>query len=61
MVIFKCLWSKAINIEVVTSADAKSFIIAFSNHIFSFGIPSKIFSDAESNIQSAFNYVENVL
>ena len=61
LVIFKCLWSRAINIEVVTAADAKTFILALNDHIYTYGIPRRIYSDAGSVFQSAFPYISSVL
>ena len=43
LVIFKCVWSRMINVEIVTSADARTFLIAFQNHVYAYGLPSKLF------------------
>ncbi len=61
LVIFKCFWSKAINVEVVTSMDTKGFLLAFQNHIYEFGLPQIVHADAGSNFQSGFNWLREIL
>ena len=61
LVIFMCIWSRSINIEVVLSADIKNFLMAFSNHVYSYGLPQKIFSDAGSTFTAAFPYIQSIL
>ena len=60
-VIFKCIWSKMVNVEVVTSADTQNFLMAFQNHIYNFGLPQKLISDAGSNLTTAFSWIRDVL
>ena len=60
-VIFKCIWSRMINIEVVTSADSCGFLLAFQNHVYSYGMPSKVFSDSGSNLSGAFSWIKECL
>ncbi len=60
LVIFKCFWSKAINIQVVTSADTKSFLMAFQNHIYEFGLPQIVHTDAGTNFSAGFNWLREV-
>jgi hypothetical protein len=50
-----------INVEIVTSADARTFLIAFQNHVYAYGLPSKLFSDSGSNFQAAFPYLRHIL
>jgi hypothetical protein len=59
--IFKCIWSKIINIEVVLSADSKSFILALQNHIYDYGMPAEIRSDSGSCFSGAYPYIKDVL
>ena len=56
-VLFKCVWSKMINVEVVLSLASNDFIVAFQNHIYSYGIPEYLISDEGSNFTSSFNWL----
>ena len=49
-----------INVELVTSADASNFLMAFQNHIYSYGLPSKLVSDAGSNFTKSFSWLREV-
>ncbi|XP_068224565.1 uncharacterized protein [Palaemon carinicauda] len=60
-VIFKCIWSRMINVEIVTSADSKGFLLAFQNHVYNYGLPNKVFSDSGSNLGGAFTWIEECL
>lgn len=60
-VIFKCVWSKMINVEIVTCADASNFLIAFQNHVYAYGLPTKLFSDSGSNLAKAFAWIRESL
>ena len=60
-VIFKCVWSKMVNVEVVLSLDVKQFITAFQNHIYAYGIPQKLISDEGSNFTASFSWMKNWL
>ena len=54
-VVFKCVWSKTINVEVVISLCTEQFIIAFQNHIYAYGLPERVISDEGSNFTSSFS------
>lgn len=60
-IIFKCVWSKMINIELVTSADTRSLLLAIQNHVYSYGLPKRMISDSGSNLASAFGWIEKCL
>ncbi|XP_068240620.1 uncharacterized protein [Palaemon carinicauda] len=60
-VIFKCIWSRMFNVEIVTSADSKGFLLAFQNHVYNYGLPNKVFSDSGSNLGGAFTWIEECL
>ena len=60
-VIFKCIWSKMVNVEIVTCADANSFLISFQNHIYSYGLPQRLVSDAGSDLATGFSLVRDSL
>ena len=60
-VIFKCIWSKMINVEVVTSANTSNFLMAFQNHVYSYGLPTRLVSDAGSNLTKAFSLIGEAL
>ncbi|XP_068225629.1 uncharacterized protein [Palaemon carinicauda] len=60
-VIFKCIWSHMINVEIVTSGDSKGFLLAFQNHVYNYGLPNKVFSDSGSNLGGAFTWIEECL
>ena len=60
-VIFKCIWSKMVNVEIVTCADANNFLVAFQNHIYSYGLPQRLVSDAGSNLATGFSLVRDSL
>ncbi len=61
ILVFKCAWSKHINLEVTSSMDTQSFLRAFQNHIYKFGLPSVIQSDAGSNLSAGFNWLKDEL
>ena len=60
-VIFKCIWSKMVNVEIVTCADANNFLVAFQNHIYSYGLPCRLVSDSGSSLATGFSLVRDSL
>jgi hypothetical protein len=60
-VIFKCVWSKMVNVEMVLSLDTKHFLTAFQNHIYAYGIPQKLISDEGSNFTASFEWLRQWL
>ena len=60
-VIFKYIWSKMVNVEIVTRAVANNFFIAFQNHVYSYGLSHRLVSDAGSNLVSGFSMVRDSL
>ncbi len=61
LLIFKCAWSRHINIEITTSADTKCFLMAFQSHVYEYGLPSVVNSDAGCNLNAGFNWLKDVL
>jgi hypothetical protein len=61
IIIFKCAWSRNINLEIVTSGDTKSFLQGFQNHVYEFGLPSYVTTDAACNLSAGFNYITDIL
>ena len=60
-IIFKCIWSRMVNVEVVTSADSNGFLLSFQNHVYSYGLPSQVFSDSGTNLGGAFSWIKKCL
>ncbi len=61
VVLFKCFWSKTINIQLTHSADAKGFLLAFQNQIYEYGIPQIVHSDAGTNFAAGFSWLRDVV
>ncbi len=60
-VIFKCIWSKAISVQVINSADAKGFLMSLQSHIYEYGLPKALYSDSGSNFTAAFPWIRETL
>jgi hypothetical protein len=61
IVLFKCWWSKAINMVVVDSANAGGFIGAFQSHVYDYGIPEIVHSDSGTNFTAGFSWLRDSL
>ncbi len=61
LVLFKCFFSKSINVQIVTSADIKGFLRAFQDHVYEYGLPQSVHSDAGSSINSGFSWLREIL
>lgn len=51
--VFKCMTTKAINMEIVSSLSLESFIMAFDRHIAVYGLGEVYFSDNATNFTAA--------
>ena len=61
LLLFTCLWSRAVNIKICDSLSEDSFLRALQSHVYEEGLPSKIFSDLGSQIVSAASNITNFL
>lgn len=61
LLIFKCAWSRHINIEITTSADTKNFLQAIQSHIYEYGIPSYVNSDSGTNLTAGYKWLKDNL
>ena len=61
ILIITCMWSRAVNLLICKNIDSESFINAFQIHVYEYGYPEKILSDAGSPIVSSFNIIQSFL
>ena len=61
VLLFTCLWSRAINLEICTDLSLKCFLRAFQLQIFSHGTPSRVYSDLGSQITAGAKIIEDFL
>lgn len=61
LLIFTCLWSRSINLEVCLDLSVKSFLRAFQKHLYEHGMPSKIFSDLGSQFTAGAGIIADLL
>jgi len=55
------MWSRAVNLLICKNLDSESFINAFQIHIYDYGYPEKVLSDAGSSIVSSLNIIKTFL
>ena len=61
VLIFTCLWSRAINLKVCLDATTIKFLQAFQSHVLDYGLPSFCVSDLGTNIVSGTKTITNFL
>jgi hypothetical protein len=61
ILIITCYYTRAVNLLICKSLDSESFIMAFQEHIFSYGLPSRIVSDNGSSIVSSVKLIKSFL
>ena len=61
ILIVTCYFTRAVNLLLCKNIDNRSFLLAFQEHIFSYGIPSRIISDNGSPIVSSIGYISELL
>ena len=61
LLLFTCLWSRAINIKICYDLSVPEFLRAFQSHLFDEGMPSKVFSDLGSQITAASDQIHTYL
>ena len=61
ILLFTCLWSRAVNLKITSDLTVGNFFRAFQMHVFEEGIPERIFSDLGSQITSAAKQIEGFL
>lgn len=61
ILIVTCYFSRAVNLLICKNIDSRSFMLAFQEHVYVYGIPSRIISDNGSPIVSSVKFISNVL
>lgn len=61
LLIFTCLWSRAINLKICHSLNVNDFLRAVQLHIFDYGIFQHCLSDLGSQIQAGANVIRTFL
>lgn len=61
LLIFTCLWSRAIHLEICTDLSLKNFLRGFQLQIFTHGTPSRIFSDLGTQIVAGARMITDFL
>lgn len=61
ILIITCMWSRGVNLLICKNINAESFINAFQIHVYDFGYPEKILSDAGSPIVKSFDLIKSFL
>ena len=59
LLIITCLWSRAINLIICKDMTVQQFLRAFQLHIFSYGAPSRVYSDLGSNLVAGGNVIRD--
>ena len=54
---FTCLWSRAVNLVLCPDMTVKNFLRAFQMHVYSHGLPKRVFSDLGSQIVAGGNMI----
>ena len=57
VLIITCFFTRAVNLLLCRRIDRKSFLLSFQEHIFSYGVPSRIVSDNGSPIVSSLRII----
>ena len=60
ILIFKCTWSKSVNLEVMIDYSSESVLTALQNHFYEYGIMNMIISDSGSNFQSTIPKIQDI-
>ena len=55
------LWSRAVNLKICHNLSLSAFLIAFQLHVYEEGLPTKVFSDAGSQIVAGSNIISDFL
>ena len=61
VLIITCFFTRAVNLLLCGKIDRKSFLLSFQEHIFSYGVPSRIVSDNGSPIVSSLRIITDLL
>ena len=61
LLIITCLWSRAVNLQICTDMSVERFLRAFQLHIYSFGVPSRVYSDLGSNLVASSKVITDYL
>ena len=61
LLVFSCLWSRAINLQICLDLSVTNFVRAFSLHVHRNGLPSLVLSDSGSNIIAGSKFILNNL
>ena len=61
ILIFTCLWSRAINLKVCLNANTHEFLRMFQLHVFDFGLPELCISDQGSQIKAGTKLITQIL
>ena len=61
LLLFTCLWSRAINIKICSDMSVAKFLLALQGHIYEEGVPTKVFSDSGSQLTAAASQISKFL
>ena len=61
ILLFTCLWSRSVHLQLCLDLSTKNFIRAFQLHIFEFGCPELCVSDLGSQIVSGSRLIEGIM
>ena len=61
VLLFTCLWSRAINLKLCTRVDTDCFLRAFQDHVLDYGLPEVCLSDLGSSIVAGSNIIQDYL
>ena len=61
VLVFTCMWSRAVNLKVCSNLSTDEFMRAFQLHSFEYGIPQYCISDQGTQIVAAGNKIETFL
>lgn len=61
LLIFSCLWSRAINLQICMNLSETEFLRSFQCHVFKYGVPQFCTSDSGSSIVSGTKVLSSLL
>jgi hypothetical protein len=61
ILIITCFWSRAVHLILCNNLENKTFLMNFQEHIFAYGIPSRIIADNGSSIVSSVHQIQKFL
>ena len=61
VLIITCFFTRSVNLLLCRKIDRKSFLLSLQEHIFSYGVPSRIVSDNGSPIVSCLIIITDLL